>query len=133
MLADPVALRWRRECECECDVDVDVDAVARARWRCGRAGNGSSTMATSCAAGRPVFFGDLAPLADKRAFHAALAPLRRSDCRVGGDVAIPTPHRPGRAGFPRCPYPKTLSARLPPLPRERFRFYGARGEAMAPL
>ncbi len=21
-------------------------------------------------------------------------------CRVGGDVAIPTPHRPGRAGFP---------------------------------
>jgi hypothetical protein len=21
-------------------------------------------------------------------------------CRVGGNVAIPTPHRPGRAGFP---------------------------------
>ena len=29
-------------------------------------------------AGRLVFFGDLAPLADKRAFDAALAPLRRS-------------------------------------------------------
>ena len=51
-------------------------------------------------AGRLTFFGDLAPLAEKRDFDAALAPLRRSDCRVGGDVAIPTPHRPGRAAFP---------------------------------
>ncbi len=51
-------------------------------------------------AGRLAFCGDLAPLSDQRAFHAALAPLRRSECRVGGDVAIPTPHRPGRAGFP---------------------------------
>jgi len=45
------------------------------------------------AAGRLAFFGDLAPLAGRRAFDAALAPLRRSECRVGGDVAIPTPHR----------------------------------------
>jgi hypothetical protein len=45
-------------------------------------------------------FGDLAPLADQRAFDAALAPLGRSECRVGGDVAIPTPHSPGRADFP---------------------------------
>ena len=51
-------------------------------------------------AGRLAFLGDIAPLADTRAFDAALAPLRRSECRVGGDVAIPTPHRPGRAGFP---------------------------------
>ncbi len=51
-------------------------------------------------AGRLAFFGDLAPLADRRAFAAALAPLRYCECRVGGDVAIPTPHRPGRAGFP---------------------------------
>ena len=29
--------------------------------------------------GRLTFFGDLAPLADKRAFDAALAPLRRSE------------------------------------------------------
>ena len=50
--------------------------------------------------GRLTFLGDLAPLADKRVFDAALAPLRRSECRVGGDVAIPTPHRPGRADFP---------------------------------
>ena len=50
--------------------------------------------------GRLVFRGDLAPLADQCAFDAALAPLRRAECRVGGDVAIPTPHRPGRAGFP---------------------------------
>src|SRR5208282_2180865 len=34
------------------------------------------------------------------AFTAFLAPLRKLECRVGGDVAIPTPHRPGRAGFP---------------------------------
>ena len=44
-------------------------------------------------AGRLAFFGDLAPLADKSAFDATLAPLRRAECRVGGDVAIPTPHR----------------------------------------
>jgi Transposase zinc-binding domain/Putative transposase len=52
------------------------------------------------AAGRLVFFGNLARLTDKAAFDAVLAPLRRAECRVGGDVAIPTPHRPGRAGFP---------------------------------
>ena len=57
-------------------------------------------LAALHAAGRLVFLGDLARLADKAAFDAALAPLRRSECRVGGDVAIPTPHRPGRAGFP---------------------------------
>ena len=51
-------------------------------------------------AGRLAFLGDLEPLADPSAFAAALAPLRRSKCRVGGDVAIPTPHRPGRADFP---------------------------------
>ena len=51
-------------------------------------------------AGRLDFFGDPAALADQRAFDAALAHLRKSECRVGGDVAIPTPHRPGRAGFP---------------------------------
>ena len=57
-------------------------------------------LAALHAAGRLAFFGDLAPLADQRAFDAALAPSRRCECRVGGDVAIPTPHRPGRAGFP---------------------------------
>ncbi len=57
-------------------------------------------LAALNAAGRLAFLGDLAPLVEKSAFAAALAPLRRSECRVGGDVAIPTPHRPGRAGFP---------------------------------
>jgi hypothetical protein len=32
--------------------------------------------------------------------HAAQQHVRGLICRVGGDVAIPTPHRPGRAGFP---------------------------------
>jgi hypothetical protein len=36
-------------------------------------------IATLKEAGRLDFFGDLAPLADKRAFDAALAPLRRSE------------------------------------------------------
>ena len=51
-------------------------------------------------AGRLLFFGALASLAARDAFDAYLAPLRTAECRVGGDVAIPTPHRPGRAGFP---------------------------------
>ena len=57
-------------------------------------------LAVLHAAGRLAFFGDFARLADKSAFHADLAPLRQTECRVGGDVAIPTPRRPGRAGFP---------------------------------
>jgi hypothetical protein len=57
-------------------------------------------LAALHAAGRLTFHGELAKLAAKSAFGAALAPLRRAECRVGGDVAIPTPHRPGRAGFP---------------------------------
>ena len=36
-------------------------------------------IAALYAAGRLAFFGDLAPLADKRAFDAALAPLRRCE------------------------------------------------------
>jgi hypothetical protein len=51
-------------------------------------------------AGRLAFFGDLAALADKSAFETALAPVRRAECRVDGDVAVPIPHRPGRAEFP---------------------------------
>ena len=38
----------------------------------------SKGLAALHEAGRLAFFGDLAPLADKRAFDAALAPLRRS-------------------------------------------------------
>jgi len=45
-------------------------------------------------ANRLKFFGCHVALADPRAFAAYLAPLRRAECRVGGDVAAPTPgHR----------------------------------------
>ena len=50
-------------------------------------------------AGHLKFFGGHVALADTQAFAAYLAPLRNAECRVGGDVAIPTPHRPGRANF----------------------------------
>jgi hypothetical protein len=50
--------------------------------------------------GRLAFFGNLAPLADRRAFQHHLSPVRHKRCRVGGNVAVPTPHRPGRADFP---------------------------------
>jgi Putative transposase len=52
------------------------------------------------AAGRLRFFGDHVGLSERRAFLRHLAPLRKKRCRVGGDVAVPTPHRPGRADFP---------------------------------
>jgi hypothetical protein len=50
--------------------------------------------------GKLVFFGGLAGLTDRPAFLRHLAPARNKRCRVGGDVAIPTPHRPGRADSP---------------------------------
>jgi hypothetical protein len=43
------------------------------------------------AAGSLAFFGDLAPLADKRAFDAALAPPRRSDWFVYAKRPVPGP------------------------------------------
>jgi hypothetical protein len=46
------------------------------------------------------FFGDLAGLAEPAAFARHLRDLRRVECRVGGDVGAPTPHRAGRADFP---------------------------------
>ena len=52
------------------------------------------------AAGRLAFFGGHAGLREERAFLRLITRLRKKNCRVGGDVAIPTPHRPGRADFP---------------------------------
>jgi hypothetical protein len=52
------------------------------------------------AAGRLTFFGDHAGLREERAFTHLTARLRKKNCRVGEDVAVPTPHRPGRADFP---------------------------------
>lgn len=51
-------------------------------------------------AGELGFFGDLAGMAEADTFAAWLAPFRKSECRVGGGVTAPTPHRPGRAVFP---------------------------------
>ena len=57
-------------------------------------------LAAAHDAGQLQFFGDHARLADKATFAAYLRPLRKIDCRVDGDVAVPIPHRPGRAEFP---------------------------------
>ena len=51
-------------------------------------------------AGKLAFFNALQPLNGHTAFMRHLLPARKAECRVGGDVAIPTPHRPGLAGFP---------------------------------
>ena len=54
-------------------------------------------------AGRLAFFGDLAPLADKRAFDAALAPLRR--CRMGRLRQAAVRRTGGRARLSRALHP----------------------------
>ena len=51
-------------------------------------------------AGRLQFFADQAALAQPAAFKTFLAALRKIECRVDGGVAVPIPHRPGRADFP---------------------------------
>jgi len=51
-------------------------------------------------AGRLRFHGTQTGLYDRAALQRHLAPVRKKPCRVGGDVAAPTPHRPGRADFP---------------------------------
>jgi len=51
-------------------------------------------------AGRLQFFTDQAALAQPAAFQTFLAALRKLECRVDGGVAVPIPHRPGRADFP---------------------------------
>jgi hypothetical protein len=51
-------------------------------------------------AGQLQFFDNQAALADPKAFEDHLAPLHKTECRVGGDVAAPTHHRSGRADFP---------------------------------
>ena len=57
-------------------------------------------LQASFEAGDLAFFGGLAALAGKIAFSRRLAELRRVECRVDGGVAVPIPHRPGRADFP---------------------------------
>jgi hypothetical protein len=56
-------------------------------------------LSAAHAAGHLNFFNEHVALADAQAFAAYLAPLRKIECRVGGDVTIPTPHSPGRANF----------------------------------
>jgi Transposase zinc-binding domain/Putative transposase len=51
-------------------------------------------------AGELRFFGTLAALAERGNFAGRLNAMRDIECRVGGDVAAPTPHRSGRADFP---------------------------------
>ena len=57
-------------------------------------------LRTAFDAGGLTFYGELTRLHDPAEFAQYLKPLANIPCRVGGDVAIPTPRRPGRAGFP---------------------------------
>ena len=50
-------------------------------------------LRTAFAAGGLTFHGELARLHDPAEFAQYLKPLTNIPCRVGGDVAIPTPHR----------------------------------------
>jgi hypothetical protein len=52
------------------------------------------------AAGALNFFSAYRHLHEPAAFRRYVAPLWNTGCRVGGNVAVPTPHRPGRADFP---------------------------------
>jgi hypothetical protein len=52
------------------------------------------------AAGALNFFSEHRHLLEPATFRRYLTPAWKAECRVGGDVAIPTPHRPGRADFP---------------------------------
>jgi len=62
-------------------------------------------------AGQLRFFSSLQELQQRSAFLRHLVPARRAECRVGGDVAAPTPHRPGRADFPHpVPHERDLPA-----------------------
>jgi Putative transposase len=51
-------------------------------------------------AGELKFFPAHRHLHEPAAFRRYLKPAWSADCRVGGDVTIPTPHRPGRADSP---------------------------------
>jgi hypothetical protein len=51
-------------------------------------------------AGELTFFSAYRHLQESAAFRRYLAPVWNTECRVGEDVAILTPHRPGRADFP---------------------------------
>jgi hypothetical protein len=51
-------------------------------------------------AGELNFFSAHCHLREPAAFSRYLQPVWNTKCRVGGDVATPTPHRPGRADFP---------------------------------
>ena len=51
-------------------------------------------------AGHLQFFAHHAALAEPARFKAYVAALRKRECRVDGGVAVPIPHRPGRADFP---------------------------------
>ena len=88
----PDGARW---VACRSNFLVHINLLARLF-----SGKMLAMLADAHDAGQLTFFNAHAGLADKTAFKRFIAPLRRIKCRVGGDVAIPTPHRPGLAGFP---------------------------------
>jgi hypothetical protein len=52
------------------------------------------------AAGELNFFTAHRHLHEPAAFRRYLVPVWNTECRVDGGVAVPIPHRPGRADFP---------------------------------
>jgi Putative transposase len=79
----PDGARW---VACRSNFLVHVNLLARLL-----SGKMLAMLADAHDAGQLTFFNAHAGLADKTAFKRFIAPLRRIKCRVGGDVAIPTP------------------------------------------
>ena len=89
-----ISLDGTRWVSCRPDFILPVEVLS-----CLFRGSFLAKLVAAHRAGRLEFFGVHARLDDIRAFKAYLAPLRKSDCRVGEDVTILTPHRSGRANF----------------------------------
>jgi Putative transposase len=83
-----ISLDGSRWVACRSDFLVHVNLLARLF-----SGKMLGMLTDAHDAGQLTVFNAHAGLSDKTTFKRFIAPLRRIKCRVGGDVAIPTPHR----------------------------------------